>query len=569
MPLIVYDAAFQPMGTDPNTPPADRDTAHFQDLTATNSTLEPQGPKFPKQMTTIGNIISGCHDDINACVQHCRIAWSYKKVVKNLDGLKKIQFFTAGGHGRFRPAGRKAYLENLNRVAQCEMSCLTRKSCIHDISYLHSNANRTCDKMIRMCGKKDNCVGYNDFTCMSNCVGDLCYPEYRFLQDIEDFKVQVKSRIFKEQLSIAQNKHLNKHWLDELRKLGKGSKARSSNEEGQMKQFVNHLIKGYMHKHGLGKKNGGSGNPDESILKYRIQGKKSKKEEHWGGKLKSRKIGPKGDLKLDGLFGSKKKLKMAKKNPKTSKKDLNKMNKKYASLVLRNAKHERNDKIKLLNSIRNMKLGAAKSKLSHENHLSSDEVSENIASNLYTKKAKKINREQNAQITDTQRIFSQLKEYLKSESKGQKWLAQAVSNSDKHNIVGIEHAKLEDYNNMVPGIRMLAQKVHGRLTLSEIESRKEGKMEIQKMKDLGEMQGMLGLPKKLATVTKSLAQKARGGKRSKGKGLASPIGTSDAGITSAKLLKTKNSNLSSKNENLALAGDNTGLMNNAKINGQA
>lgn len=86
MPLIVYDRAFQPMGTNPNNPRKDRTTSHFQDPTATNGSLQKQGPKFPKQMTTIGNIISGCHDDINACVQHCRIAWSYKKMTKNLDG---------------------------------------------------------------------------------------------------------------------------------------------------------------------------------------------------------------------------------------------------------------------------------------------------------------------------------------------------------------------------------------------------------------------------------------------------------------------------------------------------
>jgi hypothetical protein len=285
--------------------------------------------------------------------------------------------------------------------------------------------------------------------------------------------------------------------------------------------------------------------------------------------LKSRKIGMEGDLKLDGLFGSKKKLTMAKKNPKNSKKDLNNMNKKYSALVLRNAKYERNDKIRLLNSIRDMKLSAAKSKLSHENHLSSDEVSKNIAGRLYAKKAKKINREQNAQITDTQRIFSQLKNYLRSETKGQEWLAQVVDNSDGQNIVGIEKSKLENFQNTIGPMRMHAQKARVRLTLSEIETRQIGKMEIQKMKDLGEMQSVLGLPKKLPTVTKSLAQKARGGQKGKGKGLASPIGTDDAGINWAKLLKIKNSKLSAKNENLALIGDNTGLMNNAKINGQA
>jgi hypothetical protein len=369
--------------------------------------------------------------------------------------------------------------------------------------------------MIKMCAKKNNCVGYNDFTCMSNCVGDLCFPEYRFLQDIADFKVQVKSRVFKEQLSIAQNKDLNEHWLDELRKLGKGSKRRLQDEEGQMKQFVKYVIKGWLQKHGLGGKRGGSGNPDQSIFKYRIKQKvvtkKSKKHEHWGGNLKSRKIGMEGDLKLDGLFGSKKKLTMAKKNPKNSKKDLNNMNKKYSALVLRNAKYERNDKIRLLNSIRDMKLSAAKSKLSHENHLSSDEVSKNIAGRLYAKKAKKINREQNAQITDTQRIFSQLKNYLRSETKGQEWLAQVVDNSDGQNIVGIEKSKLENFQNSIGPMRMLAQKAGGRLTLSEIEARQIGKMEIQKMKDLGEMQSVLGMPKKLPTVTKSLAQKARGG----------------------------------------------------------
>jgi len=44
-----------------------------------------------------------------------------------------------------------------------------------------------------MCSAKNNCGDYNNFSCMANCSGDLCYPLYRFIQDIKDFKKSVLS----------------------------------------------------------------------------------------------------------------------------------------------------------------------------------------------------------------------------------------------------------------------------------------------------------------------------------------------------------------------------------------
>ena len=141
----------------------------------------------------MGGIISGCHNKINECVMHCRMEFSYVKRKDDITG--EVTYWTANQHGRFEPTGEQRYIEFMGKVRNCSASCLSKNKCIHDITFLHRHYSGVCYGLLDMCGRKGNCGGVNNFTCMSNCSGDLCYPLYRFVQDIKDFKRQATSRV--------------------------------------------------------------------------------------------------------------------------------------------------------------------------------------------------------------------------------------------------------------------------------------------------------------------------------------------------------------------------------------
>lgn len=194
IPQVTYDANYQPLG-DSNIEGM-QNRKHWQDLDAPHSYLRKTGPIFPHKSNVIGKIVEGCHKTINECIQHCRINFSYKRVESvNLNGTTQSAYYTANQHGVFQLTNGETYIDNMVKVQECSVSCLSSPSCIHDINYLHHNFRNICEHLMDMCVSKVNCGGYNNFTCMSNCTGDLCYPEYRFVQDIKDFKRQVISKV--------------------------------------------------------------------------------------------------------------------------------------------------------------------------------------------------------------------------------------------------------------------------------------------------------------------------------------------------------------------------------------
>jgi hypothetical protein len=191
VPLVTYDKNFEPIGT-VQTKGLEK-SRHFANKYASHSYLRTGGPSYPAGLNTIGKIISGCHNKINECVMHCRMEFSYVKRKDDLTG--EVTYWTANQHGRFAKTSENRYLEFMGKVRNCSVSCLTKHKCIHDITFLHRHYSNTCYGLLDMCGRKNNCDGVNNFTCMSNCSGDMCYPLYRFVQDIKDFKRQATSRL--------------------------------------------------------------------------------------------------------------------------------------------------------------------------------------------------------------------------------------------------------------------------------------------------------------------------------------------------------------------------------------
>jgi len=186
-PLVVYDKGFEPLGK--VEPPGMEHWTHFADPQAEGSHLSTKGQKYPGELKTIGQIVTGCHEQINQCIMHCRMKFSYNRV-QTKDGVK---YYTANQHGVFSESNEGLYNEFLTNVGNCSMDCLTNQKCIHDLTFLHRKFSDTCYGLIGECAKPTNCGTYNNFNCMANCSGDLCYPLYRFVQDIKDFKVSVQS----------------------------------------------------------------------------------------------------------------------------------------------------------------------------------------------------------------------------------------------------------------------------------------------------------------------------------------------------------------------------------------
>lgn len=191
VPLVTYDKNFEPIGR-VETEGLEKWT-HFANRYADHSYLRSTGPNYPGGLNTMGKIISGCHNKINQCVMHCRMEFSYIKKKDFLTGMDS--YWTANQHGTFEKTNESRYNEFMGKVKDCSVQCLSKHKCIHDISFLHRHYNGVCYGLLDMCAKPHNCKGYNNFTCMSNCSGDLCYPLYRFVQDIKDFKRQVISKV--------------------------------------------------------------------------------------------------------------------------------------------------------------------------------------------------------------------------------------------------------------------------------------------------------------------------------------------------------------------------------------
>ena len=247
VPQVVYDKNFEPLGVD-KTFAGDKDFGihHWQDPHALNSTLRKSGPGFPQKMTTIGRIVVGCHKQINQCIQDCRIEQSYNKEVNDIKGVKVTNYFTADQHGIYEKSDWQSYLHNLIKVTDCSKDCLTRPTCIRDINYQHDHFHETCEHLIVMCANKSNCDGYNDFRCMSNCTGDLCYPEYRFIQELRDFKRQIEAKVLEEKIELAAEGDAgngdDKEYLMKMKEFYDDTKKDVMREAKQTKQELNHIF---------------------------------------------------------------------------------------------------------------------------------------------------------------------------------------------------------------------------------------------------------------------------------------------------------------------------------------
>jgi len=77
-PMVVYDKNFEPLGK--IVTKGMEHWTHFANPVATDSFLTNKGPKYPHQVNTIGKIVQGCHEEINQCIMHCRMTFSYNKV---------------------------------------------------------------------------------------------------------------------------------------------------------------------------------------------------------------------------------------------------------------------------------------------------------------------------------------------------------------------------------------------------------------------------------------------------------------------------------------------------------
>jgi len=200
-PLVVYDKGFEPLGK--VEPPGMEHWTHFADPQAEGSHLSTKGQKYPGELKTIGQIVTGCHEQINQCIMHCRMKFSYNRV-QTKDGVK---YYTANQHGVFSESNEGLYNEFLTNVGNCSQNCLSDQKCIHDLTFLHKKFSDTCYGLIGECAKPTNCGTYNNFNCMANCSGDLCYPLYRFVQDIKDFKVSVQSFEKNAKIRLSYDKH--------------------------------------------------------------------------------------------------------------------------------------------------------------------------------------------------------------------------------------------------------------------------------------------------------------------------------------------------------------------------
>jgi len=77
-PMVVYDKNFEPLGK--IVTKGMEHWTHFANPVAADSFLTNKGPKYPHQVNTIGKIVQGCHEEINQCIMHCRMTFSYNKV---------------------------------------------------------------------------------------------------------------------------------------------------------------------------------------------------------------------------------------------------------------------------------------------------------------------------------------------------------------------------------------------------------------------------------------------------------------------------------------------------------
>ena len=236
-PLTVYDKGFEPLGK--VEPPGMEHWTHFANPTAKNSYLKTDGPKYPSELHTIGTIVTGCHEQVNQCIMHCRMEFSYNKEGGN--------YFTANQHGVFSMTNQSLYTEFLTKVANCSETCLSDQKCIHDITFLHKNYSKNCYGLLAECSTPTNCGTYNNFDCMSNCSGDLCYPLYRFVQDIKDFKRSVVSlkKDSKEKLKFDSSHDLKEIKLALVASSEKSRKAEDVKKltELKLKMEESHLKK--------------------------------------------------------------------------------------------------------------------------------------------------------------------------------------------------------------------------------------------------------------------------------------------------------------------------------------
>lgn len=159
-------------------------------------------------------MIQTCHDEINTCVLHCRLSFSYKKT---FDSQGKITgYFTANQHGVFSKTSGNRYVEFVSKVRNCSHRCLVNQKCIHDMQFMHKHFSKSCNGVIQVCSSKSNCNGFNNFTCMSNCSGGLCFGLYRFEQDIKDFHRQVDSKVDVEQKMLKLHKNDDQKTLGQI-----------------------------------------------------------------------------------------------------------------------------------------------------------------------------------------------------------------------------------------------------------------------------------------------------------------------------------------------------------------